>query len=259
VADLPRRLEGLFRLCLWLGFWGVGVRNPSVRVWLLGSDQGSTGAAFELLPEDEQSECSRFLNPRDTSAFAVTRAALRCLLGNQIGVPPKDVLLVRNAWGKPMLADPQHRAELDFSVSHTGHFSAVAISSCGPVGVDIERADHQVSEIVRISAEVFGAATAAALHRLPPDYRNDTFLRLWTAGEACLKAMGSGFAGAGGRAPVTLSAGGSPQADEEWALYSLDLPSDYVGALAVPNSAKALLAFPILEATTISRLVSSTR
>ena len=233
------------------------MQKPPIRVWLLPTNQGPTGAVLELLQENEQSECTRFINSRDISAFALTRAALRCLLGDEIGVPPKDVSLVRNAWGKPMLSKSQHRAGLDFSVSHTGTLSIIAISSCGPIGVDVERRDHQVSEIGRIAAEVFGEATAAALHRLAADRRNDTFLRLWTAGEACLKAMGLGFVGNGGRAPVALSSNGSPQVEEHWSLRSLDLPSDYVGTLVVPNSAKLPLAFPPPEATDIFRLVSS--
>ena len=60
------------------------------------------------------------------------------VFGNQIGVSPKDVRLIRNVWGKPMLPE-QHSSTLDFSVSHAGDLSVIAISRLGPTGVDIER------------------------------------------------------------------------------------------------------------------------
>ena len=227
--------------------WGT-VQRASVRVWLVATNQGATTPGVDLLQEDERSECARFVNPRDRCTFAVTRVALRCLLGDEIGISPHDVRLVRNAWGKPLLAKSQYRPGFDFSVSHTGDLSVIAISSSGAVGVDIERR-HRLSEMHRIAADVFDEQTASALYHLPPSNRDEAFLRLWTAGEACLKALGLGFAGAGGQAPVGLSPQGSPEIrfdrcpvaadNEKWRLHSLDLPPDYVGTLVAQNSASA--------------------
>lgn len=223
------------------------MRKSSVRVWLICLDHIATPEAFELLQADERSECARFINAQDQCAFAVTRAALRCLLGDEIGIAPCDVRLVRNQWGKPLLAPAQHRPGLDFSVSHAGDLSVIALSSGGPVGVDIERR-HHVSEMRRIATEVFGDSTALMLDHLPPSKRDEAFLRLWTTGEACLKAMGLGFAGAGGRAPVRFSRQGSPEIslnraapgdNDEWAPHSLELPREYVGAVVARQSAIA--------------------
>src|SRR5215510_307907 len=114
---------------------GGTVQRASVRVWLIASNQYATTAGCDLLQEDERSEYARFAHARDQRMFAVTRTALRCLLGHEIGIAPQDLRLVRNAWGKPLLADAQHRPGFDFSVAHAGDLSAIAISSCGPVGV----------------------------------------------------------------------------------------------------------------------------
>jgi 4'-phosphopantetheinyl transferase len=185
---------------------------------------------------------------RDRNVFAVTRAALRCLLSRELGVPPAEVKLVSGRWGKPTLAHGHGRPHLDFSVAHSGDHSLIAMSRCGRTGVDIERS-RPVPEHRKIAAEVFGEATALILSRLPSERRNDTFLRLWTAGEACLKAKGLGFAGNAGRAPVELSPDGAPRikierdgADgvhEGWTLLSLDLPANYLGSVVVENSALA--------------------
>jgi 4'-phosphopantetheinyl transferase len=217
------------------------------------------------LRDDERSRYSRFAKERDRSAFAVTRAALRCLLAREIGVSPKDVSLIRNAWGKLLLADNERWPELDFSVSHAGELSVIAVSRCGPVGVDIERRRH-VSEMERIATDIFDETTAAALRRLPLQDRDTAFFRLWTAGEACLKAMGLGFAGAGGRAPVGLSSEGLPlirtsqlpcdMAGDEWALHSLDVPADYAGSLVVRDRARSGHVAAFVQAADMPRLTS---
>jgi phosphopantetheinyl transferase len=221
------------------------VQKPTVQVWLVAASQHATEGVFDLLHDEEKDASTRFLRERDRSTFAVTRAALRCLLGNEIGVSPKDVRLIRNVWGKPMLPE-QHSSTLDFSVSHAGDLSVIAISRLGPTGVDIERR-RQVPEIAQIAADVFDQRTAANLNSLPASCKNDTFLRLWTAGEACLKATGLGFAGAGGRAPVKLVPNAWPQIEIDQlvnrtdryplSLHALDLPPDYLGSLVIQNRA----------------------
>jgi 4'-phosphopantetheinyl transferase len=246
--------------------WGT-VHSGSVQVWLVGLDQAAAAPALDLLQDSERTEYARFVKAQDRCAFAVTRAALRCLLSDEIGISPYDLRLVRNAWGKPLLAQAQHRPGLDFSVSHAGGLSVIAISSAGPVGIDIER-HHRVSEMDRIAAQVFDEPTALSLDRLPPSRRAETFRRLWTAGEACLKALGLGFAGAGGKAPVGLSRHGLPEirlgrrpADEdgdEWGLQSLDLPSEYVGTLVARHSASATRPRVQARTTDLSHLVPST-
>ena len=243
------------------------MNNGSVQVWLVALNQAATAPVLDLLQDSERTECGRFVKAQDRCAFAVTRAALRCLLSDEIGIAPNDLRLVRNAWGKPLLAQDQHRPGLDFSVSHAGDLSVIAISSAGPVGIDIER-HHRVSEMYRIAAQVFGEPTAASLDRLPPSRRAETFLRLWTAGEACLKALGLGFAGAGGKAPVGLSRHGLPEiqvgrsADEEdgdeWGLQPLDLPSEYVGTLVARHPAGAARPRVQARTTALSHLVPST-
>ncbi|MGH6771549.1 MAG: 4'-phosphopantetheinyl transferase family protein [Xanthobacteraceae bacterium] len=244
---------------------GSTVQSVPLQAWLLAPNQDATARVLSLLHDEEQSHRARFANARDRDVFAVTRAALRCLLSLELGVPPAEVKLVSGPWGKPLLAEAHRRPHLDFSVAHSGDHSVIAISRRGRTGIDIERS-RPVPEHGKIAAEVFGGETALNLGRVPADRRDDIFLRLWTAGEACLKAEGLGFAGNGGRAPVELSSDGAPQikidpnspgaSHSGWALLSLDLPPGYVGNVAIENSAHARHAHCVPEHVDIAHLTT---
>lgn len=75
-----------------------------------------------------------------------------------------------------------------FNLSHSGDFVMLAISDT-PVGCDIERLHKAI-----LSHHVFHKNELALLSSLPEgDARNREFLRLWTAKEAFLKAIGTGI------------------------------------------------------------------
>jgi hypothetical protein len=78
------------------------VQKPSVPVWFLALNQGDSGTAFDLRQDNEKSECSRFVNPRDVCLFTVIPVALRRLLGDRIKVSPTELRLAR--WTRPVPA-----------------------------------------------------------------------------------------------------------------------------------------------------------
>jgi len=103
-----------------------------------------------------------------------------------------DVIIERDPAGKPYVTGGPH-----ISLAHTRTASAVAVSTLGPVGVDLEPdrnlptaalADHWFSP---------PEAEWVALH--PND-----FLPLWTLKEAVGKALGRGLRGGGLRRPMPL-------------------------------------------------------
>jgi len=232
-----------------------------VQVWFLPTRQKASADLLCLLQDQEKSEHARFSREGDRQAFAHTRAALRCLLSRAIGVSAKEIRFDRNAWGKPQLSNEHGRCDIDFSVSHSGELAVIAISRCGATGVDIER-KRAVPEMETIASEVFGEAVTRRLSRVPPQHRDIAFLRLWTAGEAYIKALGVGLAGAAGHVPVALEADGEPRlqraenAAERWALLPLDLPADYLGSLVVRGSVPAKSLPHVPEKIDIANLVS---
>ena len=75
-----------------------------------------------------------------------------------------------------------------FNLSHSNDFVMLAISDT-PVGCDIERVHKAI-----LSHHVFHPKELARLLSLPEgDVRDREFLRLWTAKEAFLKAIGTGI------------------------------------------------------------------
>ncbi len=128
-------------------------------------------------------------------AFLRRRAATRRLVAARLGLAPADVEIGRDPQGAPRLLAPQ--APLCLSVSGRADFCAIALGSSA-VGVDIEPLEIEAEPVW----SVLHPSEASLLRALSPVAQGEAFLRLWTAKEAYLKALGSGFS----REPATIAA-----------------------------------------------------
>ncbi len=149
--------------------------------------------AYAALSDAERARAARYLRHEDAVRSAATRVALRDVLGAALGVAPRDIEIVVDASGRPSL-DPAHRASLDFNVSHAGDHALIAWAGAGRVGVDIESC-NRTTDWRALTAEVCAATEAAYLDGLPPAARAGAFMRVWSAKEALLKALGTGIVG----------------------------------------------------------------
>ncbi|MGU7838584.1 4'-phosphopantetheinyl transferase family protein [Burkholderia sp. AW33-5] len=149
--------------------------------------------AYAALSEAERARAGRYLRHEDAVRSAATRAALRDVLGATLDVAPKDIAIVVDESGRPSL-DPAHRASLDFNVSHAGDHALIAWTGTGRVGVDIESCNRS-TDWRALTREVCATAEAAYLDDLPLAARADAFVRVWSAKEALLKALGTGIVG----------------------------------------------------------------
>jgi 4'-phosphopantetheinyl transferase len=192
----------------------------------------------DALTAAEVARSARLARAADRAAFTVTRAVLRGILARELGVEPRAVRLIEPEHGKPRLCASHARDEIDFSVSHTDGLSVIALSRHARVGADIERR-RPVPEKLKIATEMFGDAAARAIAALAPSEQDDAFLRLWTAGEAYVKATGIGLALRRRRIPIRLGADGKqvmlrpdvPERDA-WRLVFVDAPPSHVCCLA---------------------------
>jgi phosphopantetheinyl transferase len=219
---------------------------PPFRVCLCEHNRPLDPPEFDLLDEEEKRHCARLARESDRRAFAQTRLALRNLLGAAGGLPPKDIKFRRNSWGKLSLA-PAPTSAIDFSVSHAKGLSVIAISDGRPIGIDIESV-RDVPDRLRVTADILGQDVARQLHGTPVGFQDVLFLQLWTAAEAFVKAQGVGFAGWGGKVPLRLSEGRSPQVrfcdghsanvTTGWTLTPLLLPPGFVGNVVAGRSPK---------------------
>ena len=197
---------------------------------------------LDFLSLDERTSSARFARKQDRDSFLSTRLALRCLLADAMHVHPRELCFRRNPWGKLQLDQADHPAELDFNVSHTEGLAAIALSRGARIGIDIEL-QRAVPDCSRIAADVFCEDAAARLAGLREPEQDTTFLRLWTAAEALVKAAGTGLGGFEMPVPVAMSADDNARiyvkgsfADGAWNLISLDLPTGFVGSIAVEGS-----------------------
>lgn len=147
--------------------------------------------AGSLLSRDEVDRAARFRNDADHRRYVLTRARLREVLGERLGLRPGEVTLVTEEHGKPRLA-PSLGSDLQFSCSHAGDLAVIALASTH-VGVDIEPL-RPIGDVVELAAEQFAEAELYALRRAPENDRTALFLRHWTLKEAALKAIGVGIA-----------------------------------------------------------------
>lgn len=149
--------------------------------------------AYAALSDGERARAARFMRHEDAVRSAATRAALRDVLGTALGIAPHAVAIVVDASGRPSL-DDAHRASLDFNVSHAGDHALIAWAPAGRVGVDIESC-NRTADWRALTREVCAPAEAAYLDSLPLVERAGAFMRVWSAKEALLKALGTGIVG----------------------------------------------------------------
>jgi 4'-phosphopantetheinyl transferase len=102
---------------------------------------------------------------------------------------PHDVPLVLTDSGKPVLAPPFDH--LHFSLSHCNDLALVALCADGPVGIDLEPLSR-ASDLSGCENTFCHPDEIAALP-MESSARCIRMLEIWTAKEALLKALGTGF------------------------------------------------------------------
>lgn len=130
------------------------------------------------LPPERQEKVRNMHKEADKVRSAGAGALLQYAL-EQAGIPKDRQIFDRTHLGKPFLKDfPQ----IHFSLSHGGDYAVCAVGNA-PVGVDVE--------LPRCTKEIAGRF----FHRdeLPETEDKDCLLRLWTAKEAFVKALGGGL------------------------------------------------------------------
>ncbi len=222
-----------------------------VRVWLAGLDLEveTVERLARLLSQDERERAGRFHFRRDASRFMVSRAVLRTILGQCLGVEPNVVGFSAGQWGKPALAAPFDLTGLQFNASRSGWLGLYAVTRLGRVGVDIE-CRRPLPDLDDVAERMFSAHERQALRQLPPAQRPEAFFNCWTRKEAYVKAIGEGLSHPLDRFTVTLAPGasvrlehveGDPAEAGRWTLEALDPDPAYAAAIAVDGRPSGLV------------------
>lgn len=141
----------------------------------------------KTLSPDEIQRMNQYHFEKDKIRFLMARGALRNILGRYLGILPGDIQFLYNDFGKPFT-----RSTLHFNVSHSNECIVVAISSCAPVGVDVENVNPKV-DFLELAKDHFTNREYQTILDLPMEERMLAFYRAWTRKEAFMKAMGLGL------------------------------------------------------------------
>lgn len=207
------------------------------RVWLVALDELSrAGDAAGMLSDCELHRAARFGHTHLRRRFVARRTALRLVLGAALDVDPRTVPLATGSLGKPRLAG---RGDLSFNLSHCEGTAAIALTTDGEIGVDIECA-ARVYEQHLIASRFFDASEAETIACLPRGLAEQAFLRCWTAKEAVLKALGVGLTqplrdvvvDADPRRPLQLRRVPAPLQPCDWTLHACSLSEQLMLATA---------------------------
>ena len=188
---------------------------------------------WDLLSPDEQTRALRFHRDIDRHRYAAGRAALRRILGDRVGAEPRSLPIAYGPHGRPYLHDGP-----SFNVSHAGRWCVVATDDTRRVGIDIEDTTREV-EIGAVAGRVCSSYELDSFSGLAPDEQRGRFFELWTAKEAVLKALGTGFS----VEPATFSIATYPQLravttpdrsdPADWELRSVTGPEGTIVTMAI--------------------------
>lgn len=146
--------------------------------------------AITWLSDTERDRMKRFTKSRAQFKYLLGRALVRGQLAKHCNILPPQLQFAIADGGKPYLQDtPQN---LYFNLSHSGQWLALAVSSLGPVGVDIEH-PQKPRNFINIARHYFHRSEYRALNALQGKAQQEAFYRLWTLKEAFFKARGTGI------------------------------------------------------------------
>lgn len=153
--------------------------------WLLNLEQiekKETEEARDFLDDAALNRSERLRFEEDRSKEIITQAALRFYLAKMTNQKPRDIEILRNAYGKPFLQNhPLH-----FNLSHSKYYAFIGCHPHKPIGVDIEPI-RNISDMLKVSDSFLHPSEKEQL------LDNCSFFSLWCAKEAILKAKGTGF------------------------------------------------------------------
>jgi len=144
--------------------------------------------------------------------------SLKQLLSLYLPMNPAAIPLERSEGGKPFLRDHP----LYFSISHSADIKLCAIAQ-QPIGLDIE-VIRPIIHAERILRRIATDDEVEWVHTIP-----DGFFALWTAKEAYLKGIGSGWRKARKISLLPFLASD----DAEWVIRHFKEARDAIGAIAM--------------------------
>jgi phosphopantetheinyl transferase len=139
-----------------------------------------------LLSDEESIKASFYRRSLDRERWVFCRGLLKILLGYYTQLEPKNISINEGEGGKPELSP---NPSFSFNLSHSEDLAVYAFSNLKKVGVDVERI-RDVYNVDRIAANLLTPNDLKIFKSRPSLDKKPFFFRMWTAREACYKALG---------------------------------------------------------------------
>ncbi|MBI5283028.1 MAG: 4'-phosphopantetheinyl transferase superfamily protein [Candidatus Solibacter usitatus] len=208
---------------------------PRIRVALIDVDEPGARVLDDpaLISPEEAARARRFRGESLERRYRRAHAALRLLLSRETGCAPALLPISTRDGGKPFLPG----STVSFNLSHSGPLAAVALASGLEVGVDVEAPRRLHGDALSLAARFYHPEECRMLTAVPGRGREAAFLRLWTARESLVKALGAGLdqmPGDFNAAPLLEGA----QAVEwgGWTVRVMPAPAGAFAAVAAPGA-----------------------
>lgn len=159
-----------------------------VHVWFVNLRDWPWTDDDSLLDKAERERASRLVRSENRSQFVRAHSALRLILATYLHTSATELIFNTNAYGRPRLTNKV----IDFSVSHSGYWMALALGYGLTFGIDIEAWRETIGDEVLLQ-RYFSINEGELWRTELPSRRSSVFARLWTRKEATLKALGCGL------------------------------------------------------------------
>lgn len=147
----------------------------------------------EVLGEDEIAHADRMVPAGARNEYMWRHIILRSVLSRYLLIPPETISFSMNPWGKPAVQEHGRSGTIFFNLSHTDGRILIAVSRQFQPGIDCAGISP-VPDIMGIARTCFNSGVPEYLASLSEPERRYQFFRIWVHAEACLKAVGTGFA-----------------------------------------------------------------
>ncbi len=146
----------------------------------------------ECLSNEEIERARRFVRQSDRDRYVYSHVILRSILGAYVGCAPANLVFEAKQYHKPCLAGPSPINDIQFSLSHSGDVTLVAVSRGRAVGIDVELV-RKIPDVRQIVDRFFSVDERRLFASLPSTDFDERFFVYWTSKEAFLKATGEGL------------------------------------------------------------------
>lgn len=213
-----------------------------------------------VLDLNEQQRRDRFKFARHALMFRVSHALVRYVLSQYADVAPAEWHFRKNQHGKPYIINRGFE-HLQFSLSHTDGYAALAVCSDYEIGCDVERRRDSV-RAPDIAHRFFSEHEVAELLSNDEELQHFRFFDYWSLKESYIKAKGKGlaiplgdFSFELGSRPITFSALPSLETDtSQWHFELLDVSTEHAAAIAAPQKLSRIRTFSAVPLDTFKEV-----